>query len=126
MENVLIDNNLNSKYYPKQITKLNNYQQIRLMMKSLRDRDITKKEDYIQWLKEWKAFRKEMVEAIQYHRSVKNVMKATKQTYEYGSVASFAWTQKIYLRVFAMELEKMRRDNKEFVKALLTKQTEAA
>lgn len=126
MENVLIDNNLNSKYYPKQVTKLNNYQQIRLMMKSLRDRDITKKEDYIQWLKEWKAFRKEMVEAIQYHRSVKNVMKATKQTYEYGSVASFAWTQKIYLRVFAMELEKMRRDNKEFVKALLTKQTEAA
>ena len=126
MENVLINNNLNSKYYPSLITKLNNYQQINTIMKSLRNRDITKKEDYIQWLKEWKAFRNEIVQAIQYHRSVKNVMKAAKQTYEYGSVASFAWTQKIQLRVFAMELEKMRRDNKEFVKALLTKQTEAA
>ena len=79
MENVLINNNLNSKYYPSLITKLNNYQQINTIMKSLRNRDITKKEDYIQWLKEWKAFRNEIVQAIQYHRSVKNVMKATKQ-----------------------------------------------
>lgn len=90
-----------------------NYVEVNNMMKSL-NRAIINREDYFNWVKEWKIRHENLVGAIQGLRSEKQ---HAKFELNQSKKASDIQIVKLSLRPFARELYKLRTENKDRFKA---------
>lgn len=95
----------------KFVNEKNNVQfvAINVMFKSL-SRGITTREEYFEWVREWKIDHQEMVDAIKFFRAQKD--RATN-----SDDANRAWAKKKSLRPFAHKLYVMRITNKGLFKS---------
>jgi hypothetical protein len=78
------------------------------MKMNVHERQINSYEEYVLWVREWKAQYKEVVEAITFFRNLKNQHRDN-GTY---SECDRAWIRKISLRPYAHKLLQSRINNK--------------
>jgi hypothetical protein len=79
-----------------------------LLKMNVHERQINSYEEYVLWVREWKAQYKEVVEAITFFRNLKNQHRDNGTYIECNS----AWNRKISLRPYAHKLLQARIDNK--------------
>jgi hypothetical protein len=100
-----------------------NYVEVNNMMKTL-SRAVATREEYFDWVKDWKIQHNGLVTAIKHLHSVKTVAKFDEGN---GDKASSIQVTKLKLRPFARELYHMRAENKLLFKSgAFNKETEAA
>jgi hypothetical protein len=98
-----------------------NYQTLREYTK-LRDAEIVTIDDYVSWVREWKIFHNELVEAIKFARKEKWIGKGSGDRHLVGQ----AHYVKMTFRPYAHELYELRTENKAALHAGQYKEVELA
>ena len=82
------------------------------------ERKITTEDEYVLWVREWKAVNKEMVEAIQSLRTMKNEFRdKVRETNDMYQNISTVMSAKQTLRVLARKMYEVRVTNKTSLKS---------